>query len=126
MVALGEVMSTDLRTTAPETPVAEAAASMVGARVGSSLVMTGQVLVAIITERDVLRAAASGRDLQHEPVRNWMTEDPVTVPPDTDSEAACETMLSGGFHHLPVVADRQVVGIVTMRDLLSVRIHRHV
>lgn len=126
MTALGEIMATDLQTTTPEASVAEASATMVNGRVGSALVMTGAVLVGIVTERDVLRAAASGRDLASESVRNWMTADPVTTGPDDTVDQATETMLAQGFRHLPVVDGTRTVGMVSLRDLLSARIRRHV
>lgn len=126
MTALGEIMATDLQTTTPEASVAEASATMVDGRVGSALVMTGTVLVGIVTERDVLRAAASGRDLASERVRNWMTADPVTTGPDDTVDQATETMLAQGFRHLPVVDGSRTVGMVSLRDLLSARIRRHV
>jgi CBS domain-containing protein len=83
------------------------------------------VLVGIFTERDVLRAAASGSDLTRSPVSRWMTRDPETVGPHVDSERAAEIMLGGGFRHLPVVAGTALVGIVSLRDLLSLRVRRH-
>lgn len=126
MMPLRAIMATDLQTTTPEASVAEASATMVDGRVGSALVMTGAVLVGIVTERDVLRAAASGRDLASESVRNWMTADPVTTGPDDTVDQATETMLAQGFRHLPVVDGTQTVGMVSLRDLLSARIRRHV
>jgi CBS domain-containing protein len=57
-------------------------------------------------------------------VSEWMTRDPVTVPPDTDTEDAADMMLAQGFRHLPVVEGRKVVGIVSLRDILRTRIRR--
>ncbi|HWW52137.1 MAG TPA: CBS domain-containing protein, partial [Acidimicrobiales bacterium] len=82
------------------------------------------MLVGIFTERDVLRAAASGADLTTAPISEWMTSDPETATPDVDSEDAAQMMLSGGFRHLPVLEDNTVVGVVSLRDLLSSRIRR--
>ena len=124
MVALGEIMTRDVYTTSPETSVADVAQGMVKGRIGSAAVMVGGLLVGIFTERDVLRAAAGRGDLSAEPVRNWMTEDPVTATVDEDSETASETMLAGGFRHLPITDGTKLVGIVSLRDLLSARIRR--
>lgn len=126
MVELAEIMTTALHATPADATVRHAAAQMVQARVGSVLVMTGSALVGILTERDVLRAAASDHDLGVDSVRNWMTPDPVTADPDTRVGEATETMLAGGFRHLPVLDGGQVVGMVSLRDLLSARIRRHV
>jgi CBS domain-containing protein len=53
-----------------------------------------------------------------------MTSDPETAGPDLDSERAAEVMLGRGFRHLPVVEENALVGIVSLRDLLSVRVRR--
>jgi CBS domain-containing protein len=124
MTRLAEIMTTRVFTTAPETPVAEAAAAMVRGGFGSAVVLDGTVLAGIVTERDVLRAAASGAELTRSPVARWMTRDPQTAEADLDAERAAELMLGGGFRHLPVVEGNALVGIVSLRDLLSVRIRR--
>lgn len=122
MVALRDIMTSDVRTVTPDTSVAEAAGIMMRGRFGSVLVTTGSTLVGILTERDVLRTAAEGGDTSVETVRNWMTADPITAGPDVDTEDAERTMLSGGFRHLPVVVTGEILGIVSLRDLLSARI----
>jgi CBS domain-containing protein len=122
---LAEVMTADVFTVAPECPVAEAAQAMVKGRFGSAVVMQGRMLVGIFTERDVLRAAASGSDLTGSPVSRWMTRDPETAGPDVDSQRAAEVMLGRGFRHLPVVEENALIGIVSLRDLLSLRVSRH-
>jgi CBS domain-containing protein len=60
-------------TTSAARSVAEVTSRMVKARVGSAVVMEGSWLAGILTERDVLRAAASGSDLTKAPVSQWMT-----------------------------------------------------
>jgi CBS domain-containing protein len=124
MTTLKEIMSDDVFAAAPETPVADVAKTMVKGRFGSTLVTRSSMLVGIFTERDVLRAAASGADLTTAPISEWMTSDPETATPDVDSEDAAQMMLSGGFRHLPVLEDNTVVGVVSLRDLLSSRIRR--
>lgn len=124
MAALREIMTTDVYKTSRDSPVAETARAMVKGRFGSALVMQGDVMVGIFTERDVLRAAASGDDLKSSAVSKWMTKDPTTATPDTDSEEAAQLMLSGGFRHLPVGDGGSVAGIVSLRDVLSARIRR--
>jgi CBS domain-containing protein len=124
MVRLDEIMTTDVFTVAPDTTMAETAAAMVRGRFGSAVVVEGPALVGIVTERDVLRAAASGSDLTRAPVSRWMTPDPDTAGPDVDADDAAEIMLGRGFRHLPVVAPTGLVGIVSLRDLLSIRLRR--
>jgi CBS domain-containing protein len=124
VVAVAEIMTPDVFTVEPDSPVAAAAQAMVQGRFGSAVVMHGRMLVGIFTERDVLRAAASGTDLTQSPVSRWMTREPETVGGDLDSQRAAELMLGGGFRHLPVVEDDTLVGIVSLRDVLSTRIRR--
>jgi CBS domain-containing protein len=124
MATVRELMSTKVVTTTPEATVAAAAAAMVAASVGSAVVMQGSFLAGIVTERDVLRAAASGEDLRQSPVSEWMTADPQAAAPDASAEDAAQIMLLNGFRHLPVVEGRTVCGVVTLRDLFAARIRR--
>jgi CBS domain-containing protein len=124
MTALRDLMSTRVALTSPDTSVADAAASMVKANIGSAIVMQGRFLAGILTERDVLRSAASGEDLRATRVSDWMTPDPQSVSPDTLAEEAAEIMLKHGFRHLPVVEGREVCGVVSLRDLFATRIRR--
>jgi CBS domain-containing protein len=119
-----DVMATRVVTTSPDKPVADAAAAMVRHKVGSALIMQSRILAGILTERDVLRAAASGSDLMHSPVSAWMTKDPEQASPGTTIEDALQLMLLHGFRHLPVLEDREVRGVVSLRDLAAARITR--
>lgn len=124
MAGVAEIMTPEVRTVASDTTVREAARTMVEGRFGSVLVTSGNMLLGILTERDLLRATAAGADPNEATVSAWMTDDPVTVAPDTDTEEAAMTMLSQGFRHLPVIDGADLVGIVSLRDLLSARIGR--
>src|SRR3989442_10597275 len=97
---------------------------MVKGRFGSAVIVEAGWLVGIFTERDVLRAAASGKDLSATPVSEWMTRDPQTATADMDSEEAAQIMVSNGFRHLPVMDGKTVLGIVSLRDVLGARIAR--
>jgi CBS domain-containing protein len=122
--ALRDLMHTHVVATTADTSVATAAAAMVAANVGSAVVMQGQFLLGILTERDVLRAAASGDDLSASMVSAWMTRDPQSASPDISVEDAAQIMLLNGFRHLPVVDGRTVCGVVSLRDLFAARIRR--
>jgi CBS domain-containing protein len=124
MATLRDLMNTTVVKAAPDWPVAAAAADMVAARVGSAVVMQGSFLAGILTERDVLRAAASGEDLCAARVSEWMTANPQSAAPDALAEEAAQLMLLNGFRHLPVVEGREVCGIVSLRDLFAARIRR--
>ena len=124
MTVLRDIMSTRVSLTTPDTSVAEAAAGMVKAKVGSAVVMQGRFLAGILTERDVMRAAASGESLVTALVTDWMTPDPQSASPDTSVDEAAGIMLRNGFRHLPVVDGRTVCGVVSLRDLFATRIRR--
>jgi len=121
---LRDLMTTPVAATTPEASVAAAAADMVRVGVGSAMVMQGSFLVGILTERDVLKAAASGADLSASGVSEWMTPDPQTATPGMSAEDAAQIMLLNGFRHLPVVDGRTVCGVVSLRDLFAARISR--
>ena len=124
MTTLGEIMTKDPFSVTSSTTVSEVAAAMDKGRVGSAMVMDGSWLAGIFTERDVLRAAASGKDLTKSQVADWMTPDPVTAEMGMEAEEAAQVMLSRGFRHLPVVEGGKVTGVVSLRDVLSTRVRR--
>lgn len=123
MAALKDFMTTSVQTVATDATVSDAAEAMVRGRFGSVLVMASGTLMGIFTERDVLRAAAERVDLSTSMVRDWMTSDPITATGDMDSGDAAETMIAHGFRHLPVVEQGELRGIVSLRDVLSDRMH---
>ena len=122
MVALAEVMSKEVVSLPPDSTVSDAARVMVRGGFGSVVIVQGRMLLGILTERDVLRAAAEEDDLRAVRVDQWMTEDPDTALPDLDTEEAASLMLSRGYRHLPVEVDGELLGMVSLRDVLSARI----
>ncbi len=102
----------------PEATLAEAAQAMINASTGSLGVIQGRDLVGLITERDLLRAVAERIDVSTASVGQWMSTDPDTVSPDVDVEEAALWLLETGYRHLPVMDDDQLLGIVSIRDLL--------
>ena len=124
MATIADVMTKDVVTLSSDSTVSDAAQVMVRGGFGSVVVVHGRMLLGILTERDVLRAAASEDDLRSASVERWMTPDPDTSAPDLDTEEAAGLMLSRGYRHLPVVVDGDLVGMVSLRDVLSARIAR--
>jgi CBS domain-containing protein len=118
MVAIREVMSTDLVSAPPSATVAEAATMMSTRHVGATLVLEAGRLIGIFTERDILRALGSDFDAAGHRVADWMTREPVTATPDADAADVLVVMLDRGFRHVPIVEGDAVVGIVSMRDVM--------
>jgi signal-transduction protein with cAMP-binding, CBS, and nucleotidyltransferase domain len=72
----------------------------------------------ILTERDMLEAIADGQDPDIEPASSHLTRDAVVAAPDWPLLQAAQTMLSGGFRHLVVCEGDDVVGVLSVRDVL--------
>ena len=119
MAVLGELMSRNLLTVAPEDTLGEAAERMTQGGVGSAVVLDAGRLIGILTERDVLRAAAGRVHSSDARVREWMTADPIVAGEETTAAESLETMMANGFRHLPIVEGDRVVGIVSIRDLMA-------
>ncbi|MGH3054469.1 MAG: CBS domain-containing protein [Gaiellaceae bacterium] len=117
MATVREVMSTNLLNVDATATLTEAAAQMHARGVGAALVLNGERLSGILTERDVLRAVATGQ-VEGTKVGAWMTHDPETVEPGERPGHAAAIMLHGGFRHLPVLEGGTPIGIVSIRDLM--------
>jgi CBS domain-containing protein len=115
-------MSRNLVRVDEDTTIEDAAVLMSERRVGSALVFDGERLLGILTERDVLRVVGA-RALVGARVSDWMTRHPETVGAEESIEQAGVLMLHGGFRHLPVVEGNDVVGIVSIRDLIRDALH---
>jgi CBS domain-containing protein len=87
--------------------------------VGAVVVLDGDRLSGILTERDVLKAVAGGYEPEAS-VRDWMTRHPETVESTESTDHAAALMIHGGFRHLPVVDEGRTVGILSIRDLMRV------
>jgi CBS domain-containing protein len=112
-------MSQDLLTVSAGDRLGEAAKRMVARGVGAVLVMEGERLEGILTERDLMRAVATGYSDDAQ-VRDWMTRQPETVEASDATDHAASLMIHGGFRHLPVVDQGRVAGIISIRDLMRV------
>lgn len=112
-------MSRELLTVSEDATLAEAATKMVARGVGAVLVVEGDRLAGILTERDILRAVGTAH-APTERVGEWMTRYPETIEPDDTTEHAAVLMLHGGYRHLPVVDSGRLVGILSIRDLIRI------
>ena len=92
-------------------------------QVGALPVLEGQRLVGIITERDLTAALAERADPATTPVADYMTAAPEVLQPDSELTEAARLMLELGIRHLPVVRKGQLVGVLSMRDVLDADAH---
>ena len=119
MPLVGDHMTRGLLTIGSDASLGEAAAKMAERGVGAVVILEGEAITAILTERDVMKAVGAGKDGSAS-VADWMTRHPDTIEPGDTTDHAASLMIHGGFRHLPVVEEGKVVGIVSIRDLMRV------
>jgi CBS domain-containing protein len=112
-------MSSVVLTVHPGHSLREAACLMAERRVGAAVVIDlEQPGPGILTERDVLRSIAGGKDPDGERVGDHLSSDLTFAAPDWSLERAAEAMVRGGFRHLIVVDGGEMIGILSMRDIV--------
>jgi CBS domain-containing protein len=105
---------------APDAPVLEAIRAMAAHHVGALLVMQGEALRGIVSERDYARKVIlKGRSSSDTPVRDIMSAQVITVDPDTPLETCMQLMTEHRIRHLPVVEGTRVAGMVSIGDLVK-------
>ena len=114
-----EILSRDtLVAGPPEMTVREAARRMAEHVCGSILVLDGETLVGIFTERDLLvRVIAAGRDPDGTRVAEVMTRSPDTIAAGAPVKEAIRRMDEFGYKHLPVMEGDRVVGVIAVEDI---------
>ena len=116
-----DAMSADVLTIGPSHTLREAATRMSSRKVGAAVVLDGdQDQPGILTERDILDAIGAGQDVDTERVQDHLTSDIVVAAPDWPLEKAASAMVSGGFRHLVVCEGHDVVGMLSVRDIVRV------
>jgi len=107
----------------PEDTVLAALGVMAEHDIGAVLVLDGDEVVGILTERDYARKVALvGRASKDSPVRSIMTADVVCVPPTGTVQDCMELMTERRVRHLPVVENGRLVGLVSIGDLVKATI----
>ena len=102
----------------PESSLADAAEAMADQEVDYVVVIDNRRLAGILTERDLVVAISEGVDLGAALVEEWMSESPDTFRPDVTVAEGVAWLLETGYRHLPVMADGELLGVVTIRDLM--------
>ena len=118
--AVEELMSSPPVTCSADASLSEATSLMDLRQIGAVVITDRDAVVGILTERDLLRAAATQIDPHVESVRQWMTADPDVVGARDQVDAAWSGLTHHHYRHLPVVDHGDLVGVVSMRDLLTV------
>jgi CBS domain-containing protein len=103
---------------APNTLVTECVRTMTAKKIGALVVMDGERLVGIFTERDALnKVLAAGLEPGKTKVSEVMTKDPYSIPPTTTVGEAMELVTSRRFRHLPIVKNGKVLAVISSGDL---------
>jgi len=106
-------------TIGPGHTVRDAAAAMTRRKVGAAVVIDPELPgPGVITDRDILRSIAAGQDPDAELVAQHLTAKLTFAAPDWSLEQAAAAMVRGGFRHLIVVEGGELVGILSMRDIV--------
>ena len=114
-----DVYRPGIRTVAASERMDEVAHHMQDEDIGALLVVDGDRVTGIITERDLVSATCDCPDLTACTAADYATADPATVGLDTDLHEAASQMVELGVRHLPVVEGGEVVGMVSVRDVLE-------
>jgi CBS domain-containing protein len=113
-----EIMTRDPRTVSASDTIVDAARVMNEGDIGDVIVVDGEEIRCIVTDRDiVVRAIAEGRDPQSTSVSDVCTPSLETIEPDASVDDALRKMREADIRRLPVVQDGRPVGIVSLGDL---------
>jgi CBS domain-containing protein len=108
----------------PDTPVTECVRLMTASKVGALIVIDGERLIGIFTERDALnKVLAGGLDPRNTKVSEVMTKDPYSIPPETTVGDAMKLITKRRFRHLPIVDNGKVLAVVSSGDLTHWLVH---
>ena len=117
---VSEIMTNAAVTDQSDDTLVEAARKMWKQQTGSLLVVDGEDLVGIVTERDILKAVANGISLNETRISEIMSKDLMTVGPGTSLREAAKVMADKWIRHLPVRDGGKLVGVLSQRDLAGV------
>jgi CBS domain-containing protein len=123
---VGQILATKgskVVSTRPDATIAEVVGLLRRERIGAVVVTEAGALCGIISERDVARGLADhGAELLEMKVGQLMTREVVTCTPEDTVDHLRETMTEGRFRHLPVLRDGEMVGIVSIGDVVKHRL----
>jgi signal-transduction protein with cAMP-binding, CBS, and nucleotidyltransferase domain len=116
-----DAMTKPVLVVGPEHTLRQVAQRMAGRRVGSAIVIDPDSAgIGILTERDLLNAIGAGLDPDRERVAAHITRDVVYAVPDWTLAEAASAMARGGFRHLVVMEGAEVIGVISVRDIMRV------
>lgn len=116
---LTSVGMTAIHAVPPETPLEDVIQTLVRQKIDLVQIVDGGRLVGVLSVRDVVtRVGPDYREKMKLPVRQFMTENPETLPPDAPVTFAINKMDVGGYRHIPVVQGDRMLGVISARDVI--------
>ncbi|MEF8799455.1 MAG: CBS domain-containing protein [Halolamina sp.] len=117
-IFVAQLMTTDLKTVVPGTLVEDAADLMLDETIGSVVVVNdAHEIEGILTRTDFVDIVAGQKPKDQTPVSAYMTPDVLTAEAGETIRTVADRMVEAGIHHVPVVDDDEVIGIITTTDL---------
>jgi len=120
-IKVGDVMTRNFVSARPEIPVLTAVKLMVKKRVGSLIIEENGLLKGILTEKDIMWALSKKQNLSHVKAGDICTKKIVTIRPGADIYDAILVMRRGKLRRLPVTIKQQVIGYLTLKDILRIQ-----
>ena len=118
-ITVRDEMSDDVLTIEPGRTLRDAARAMGERNTGAVVVIDpDQPGPGIVTERDISRAVGQGKDPGREKVGDYVSTSATYAEPDWPMHKAAKAMVSGGFRHLVVIDGSDLVGVLSMRDVV--------
>jgi CBS domain-containing protein len=115
-----EAKGHEVYTISPDATVYEALNLMAEKNVGALVILEGETLAGLISERDYARKVIlKGKFSKDTPVHEIMSREPVIVTMDDDLEQCMELMTDNRVRHLPVVEERRLIGIISIGDVVK-------
>lgn len=103
----------------PQTTVLEALKSLEEFNVGALLVVNGEKILGVVSERDIVRQLAKSENCSlDQPVSLWMTSNVIVVSPSTSINDCMQLMSKAHIRHLPVVEDGNLLGMISIGDVV--------
>jgi CBS domain-containing protein len=116
---IGSIVSTPVATVRPTATLREAARLLAADRVGLLVVLDHRGVRGVLSERDLVTAVADGEDVEVERVADYLVDDLVTVDESASIDAAARTMSEAELRHLTVAREGEVIGVVSIRDVVA-------
>lgn len=123
IAAILQDKGSEVVTVGPDSSISEIIAELTARRIGAVLVMTGESVVGVVSERDIVRGLAAHRgDVLSLKAKEIMTAPVITISPADSVPHAMELMTGRRIRHLPVMESGRLVGLVSIGDLVKRRI----